>query len=66
MSIVKGFLIVALISWSVSFARAQARVKTTDGILEGSTKNGVTSFKGVPFAAPPIGDLRWHAPHLVE
>jgi para-nitrobenzyl esterase len=37
-------------------------VATDLGRLEGHTKEGVTSFKGVPFAAPPIGCLRWRAP----
>ncbi|MEN3340388.1 MAG: para-nitrobenzyl esterase, partial [Acidobacteriota bacterium] len=32
------------------------------GSLEGTTDNGVTAFFGVPFAAPPVGDLRWAPP----
>ena len=42
---------------------AGAQVATTDlGQVKGDTSDGVTSYKGVPFAAPPIGDLRWRPP----
>ncbi len=36
------------------------------GMLKGVEKNGVIAFKGVPFAAPPVGDLRWRAPAPAE
>jgi len=39
------------------------QVKTTNGILQGVAEaSGIRSFKGVPFAAPPVGDLRWKEP----
>ncbi len=41
---------------------AQTQVKVTEGILEGKDLSGIHVFKGVPFAAPPIGELRWKAP----
>jgi para-nitrobenzyl esterase len=34
-------------------------VKTDKGFVSGITNNGVRSYKGVPYAAPPIGQLRW-------
>ena len=39
-------------------------VKIDTGKLKGVTSDGVVSFKGVPFAAPPVGDLRWRPPQL--
>lgn len=39
-----------------------ANVRVAEGELAGATAGKVESFKGVPFAAPPIGDLRWRAP----
>jgi para-nitrobenzyl esterase len=43
---------------------AKDLVNTESGILEGTTNgdHSVRMFKGVPFAAPPVGDLRWRAP----
>jgi para-nitrobenzyl esterase len=39
------------------------QAKTANGMLEGTAeKSGVVSFKGVPFAQPPVGDLRWKEP----
>src|SRR5690349_2141568 len=35
------------------------------GKLHGATVDGVTSFKGIPFAQPPLGNLRWKAPQPV-
>src|SRR2546430_4758246 len=42
-------------------------VTTSDGVLEGLVgEDGlVHSFKGIPYAAPPVGPLRWKAPQPV-
>ena len=46
---------------------AASRAQTVNGPLEGSTMaSGVHMFKGVPFAAPPVGALRWHEPQPVQ
>ena len=41
---------------------AQVVVQTPNGKLQGTVQNGVASFKGVPFAQPPVGDLRLRPP----
>ena len=46
-------------------AAAPPAVQTADGRVAGIVRNGVESFKGIPFAAPPIGALRWRAPRPV-
>lgn len=37
-------------------------VETRYGKVEGTISDGVQAFKGIPFAAPPVGPRRWHPP----
>ncbi|MBS0331420.1 MAG: carboxylesterase family protein [Proteobacteria bacterium] len=43
-------------------AHAADTVRVVEGSLKGATAGAVTSFKDIPFAAPPVGDLRWRPP----
>jgi para-nitrobenzyl esterase len=55
--------VAATVSGLGTAARAQAPVvKVDSGQLQGVVDDGVVSYKGIPFAAPPVGDLRWRPP----
>jgi para-nitrobenzyl esterase len=47
-------------------AVAAAPVRTTAGLVEGTVEDGLTVYRGLPFAAPPIDDRRWRAPAAPE
>jgi para-nitrobenzyl esterase len=42
------------------------QVKVTGGNVEGQIIDNLSIFKGIPFAAPPVGALRWKAPQPVQ
>jgi len=70
----KKFLVLLLIAFPAylsSLAESanslmSLQVKTANGILEGTNESGIRSFKGVPFAAPPVGPFRWREPQPVK
>jgi para-nitrobenzyl esterase len=60
-------IITALTSASVLASSTAPLVNTASGRLSGihDTKTGLSEFKGIPYAAPPIGPLRWKPPQAV-
>jgi para-nitrobenzyl esterase len=44
------------------FADAGSVVATKEGPVRGRFANGVKAYLGIPYAAPPVGDLRWRPP----
>jgi len=40
--------------------------QVTGGMVSGVADHGISIFKGIPFAAPPVGDLRWAPPASVK
>jgi len=50
-------------------APATAQIQTarvTGGTVSGVVQDGAAIYKGIPFAAPPLGDLRWRWPYPVQ
>lgn len=71
----KLFWMAAISAFAMLSSRATARtgrqpaatvVDIQQGSLKGVSTEGVTSWKGIPFAAPPVGALRWRAPQPVK
>ena len=60
--------LVLFLAFSVMFftgsgiAQQPSPVKVDGGLVQGISEDGLTIYRGIPFAAPPVGDLRWCAP----
>ncbi len=61
-----GLAAIALFGTAGAAAAGPADVKVDSGALAGVVEHDVVAFKGIPFAKPPVGDLRWRAPQPVE
>ena len=54
--------ILLYVSAAILQAAVPSLVKVDGGKVQGTLTGGVAAFKGIPYAAPPVGALRWKAP----
>src|SRR5206468_8588306 len=59
-----SLLLVSLVSTGILAAAIPQSVQVDGGAITGvpGRDPSITAFKGIPFAAPPVGDLRWREP----
>lgn len=58
----KVFYVLAIIMSTIVASAESPQIKIKDGLIEGKAGAGVYAFLGIPYAAPPMGDLRWRPP----
>ena len=59
---VRAALLTALAAWATASALAAPLVDTESGRVAGTQTQEIAVFRGLPYAAPPVGALRWRAP----
>ena len=56
------WLCVSIAFCSLKLSAQLSVIQTENGLVSGYKSGDISIFKGIPFAAPPVGDLRWKAP----
>ena len=61
-TVVVLLLLVAISATSAITLAQSPNIPTESGTISGIRETGLSVYKGIPFAAPPVGDLRWRSP----
>lgn len=62
-----AFIVSLLLMLSgMTTAAEEPLASSTIGVIEGRNISGISAFLGIPFAVPPVGELRWRAPQPVQ
>jgi len=64
----RNFILAATLLWAATACTTPqpGQVKVEGGWIQGTVEEELTVFKGIPFATPPVGELRWKAPQPVQ
>jgi para-nitrobenzyl esterase len=60
------FLVILLLALTASAYAQSPHVTIDSGPLVGASDGKIDTFKGIPYAKPPVGDLRWRPPQPAE
>jgi len=58
-------IVVSLLCGAIVLSAQPPTIRVDGGVISGTVEDNVRVFKGIPFAAPPVGELRWRPPHTV-
>ena len=62
MKITLLFALWAVFAAGIVQAQQPDPVRVEGGLVQGTSEEGLAVYRGIPFAAPPVGELRWRAP----